>query len=120
MQEMYCQRGAKIPLEPWEEDANHKLRHEYLLQHEELIGLNEELQCIYTRLGHHFCKTQEEFTEFIKVAKSRIANRPHILNRYEDWEVSNHKQIGSILMGRAKTKEEKELVTRYIQHRPIQ
>lgn len=102
--------------EEWEVEADHKIRSEFLLKSSELLDINEELLIAYTDQGHHFCKNRQELDTFIRAAKQRIAKRAHILDRWEPWEIptgGSIRQVHSLLMGRAKTKEEKDLVSRY-------
>lgn len=77
---------------------------------------NFELLIAYTDLGSFFCKSLSELNILQEVAKKQIEKRDHVLDRYESWEIpdSDTGKISRLLMSRARNREEKELVKRYM------
>lgn len=82
----------------------------------DIIYVNHELMVIYTPRGAEHRQDQIDFNNVILQAKKEISNRPYILDRFEDWEISGefNKGVRLLLMGRSKNDEDRKIVKSYL------
>ena len=81
----------------------------------EILDLNHTTLTIHTLTGTLICTNTDEFNKIVAEAKRNISKRTNPLERFEFWEIpdNDHGKIGVLLMARARTREEKDLIKRY-------
>lgn len=83
-----------------------------------IFDVNFEHLYIFSDKGHTHYKSEAEMAPILDEERRMITMRSHCLDRWEAWEIPKgapDSYVYRLLMGRARTQEEKALVRRYVE-----